>query len=792
MGREQEKGGGGDRKKGRAQAAAAPQDTNPSKDWPPGLIVMAKMGAYPWWPSRIASQEEVPSHMKQKNGNASRVAVVFLGSNDIGWVASSKIVLLSTSSVRTYSKRYHTQSYKDGMHAALEYLQRKRGATEAYGEGMIVKDARFTMGTEDQQEQNQKQKQRAKKSDQRLSGGYSDDVTVQCNGCKREWHFASLAIAPETYEKWFCDECIKNRLHIKKPRSVLAGVEGPHGSSGKGRKRKSTGDHAQAYKALAIMKNAGIDVEQGQDMPGSTVREKILGSNRRLLKSLKVRQKPSAAQGDASSAIDCFYCKEHFRQGGAGMFGSGKPLVCSVQGCGRAFHEMCLYGRIQSRQPWESNTWVCPTHSCCICEKGEGKATHNTAEDKLWMCVSCPQSFCESHLANGIGNSYTPMRQATIQGQQCRTCQAPSPRLRLAKILEGIWLKLVNSRLALPFLHPYLAGVTDGDADGATTDGATAKGLDMAEILLRIRKGEYQHVEHFRKDVLQIAEQARVIRNEVVQEAAETLTEMCLTALQKRHKDLESNGNSSTASRDESFTWQMHAVCKGVSDDGRFSYPCVGKRSLSAWQAYLEASEPLTRLDGNAIPAVELRTDSWKQGRTLRRKAAVQGAGASVAKAAAADDVGVQPHGATKGQGQSTGSSGNIGSSSSASLEFTLEDIQLAAKALSEMPRVSCAAHTETDSQACALYEVMEQQSALLRDALRNQAIMRSMWECMHESAVEEGAVTGEGVLRLGEAGVVEELKIANQSLRFRVKALEEQLRKRDGTGNGSASPKKD
>jgi hypothetical protein len=165
----------------------------------------------------------------------------------------------------------------------------------------------------------------------------------------------------------------------------------------------------------------------------------------------------------------------------------------------------------------------------------------------LWKCAECPVAYCPEHLPPGInygggangsssgsrpasasteedGRSSTQQTQQQRQQRLCGHCRTPSPRVQLAAILERSWARLATNYLALPFMRPFLHGVSGGGND----DGNGNALLDLVGIALRIRGLCYATAEEYLADLRSLQEQGRRLagageEGAPVREAMETL-----------------------------------------------------------------------------------------------------------------------------------------------------------------------------------------------------------------------------------------------------------------------------
>ncbi|CAM9102940.1 unnamed protein product, partial [Phaeothamnion confervicola] len=92
---------------------------------------------------------------------------------------------------------------------------------------------------------------------------------------------------------------------------------------------------------------------------------------------------------------------------------------------------------------------------------------------ELWKCAQCPVAYCPAHLPPTLSTAGRKARQ--VGSQICLHCRAPSPRVKIAEVLERTWSVIANNHLSLPFLRPFLPGVDDSMTSAlAASVGAAA------------------------------------------------------------------------------------------------------------------------------------------------------------------------------------------------------------------------------------------------------------------------------------------------------------------------------
>jgi hypothetical protein len=218
--------------------------------------------------------------------------------------------------------------------------------------------------------------------------------------------------------------------------------------------------------------------------------------------SSKNRSRDSAENNTNTSEDDiCNVCRE-----------GGKLILCDYPNCSRTYHQVCLMKKFPFSPEtidehgigagFPSDIWFCPAHSCVICQalelptSGPFKAHElpanllqmhasfaGLAQRQLRSCSTCPQSVCtecEQGISNlGIEQRGRGRRAASDRDavNMCTNCLAPTPLLKLGKLLERAVCRALRSRLSMLFCRPMLPiiGVSSGDSnDAAATEPRSA------------------------------------------------------------------------------------------------------------------------------------------------------------------------------------------------------------------------------------------------------------------------------------------------------------------------------
>ncbi|CAM9986040.1 unnamed protein product, partial [Ectocarpus sp. 8 AP-2014] len=98
---------------------------------------------------------------------------------------------------------------------------------------------------------------------------------------------------------------------------------------------------------------------------------------------------------------------------------------------------------------------------------GGGGGGGGAGSRRLWQCTWCSVAFCMKHLPPQLATAGRKARVA--DANQCVHCRSPSPRVKLAILLEGMCSRIANHHLAIPFLRPFMPGIASsfGDDDDA-------------------------------------------------------------------------------------------------------------------------------------------------------------------------------------------------------------------------------------------------------------------------------------------------------------------------------------
>ncbi|CAM9972915.1 unnamed protein product, partial [Laminaria digitata] len=222
----------------------------------------------------------------------------------------------------------------------------------------------------------------------------------------------------------------------------------------------------------------------------------------------------AGARWDAALPPPCFICQEDVTHWGANA-GNGEALECSYDGCDRVFHVTCVAHLLQDAAAQTlggcgaaPGTWECPLHRCARCGADEdgrqlgdctgassavarrssggggdgdcgggsggsgggggrrrggggggggGGRGGGQGAQRLWQCTWCSVAFCMKHLPPQLATAGRKARVA--DANQCVHCRSPSPRVKLALLLERVCSRVANHHLAIPFLRPFMPGI---------------------------------------------------------------------------------------------------------------------------------------------------------------------------------------------------------------------------------------------------------------------------------------------------------------------------------------------
>lgn len=250
----------------------------------------------------------------------------------------------------------------------------------------------------------------------------------------------------------------------------------------------------------------------------------------------------------------CFVCGE-----------GGKLILCDFPGCPRVYHHVCVLKTVPT-VPYEemgsnssslgnefglatndmNDAWFCPSHKCICCDVLDETAcplrsltlpislkcsiaTQDSSnfqlrkkviQKSLESCNSCPFSICHD-CDKDIAGRRSTLSSKRINGLKistCRLCISTKPVLQLAKILEKALVKMLKSRLSLPFLHPFLPGIIDNDNSdididmsesrkrtivsiSTSSNNHTSNPRDLVDILEAVRSLKYKSHDEFINDL---------------------------------------------------------------------------------------------------------------------------------------------------------------------------------------------------------------------------------------------------------------------------------------------------
>ncbi|KAL0076612.1 hypothetical protein F4703DRAFT_1884382 [Phycomyces blakesleeanus] len=99
------------------------QQVSPSTH-PPGKIVFAKLKGYPWWPARIANEQDVPQKVlvKKAKTKCPLWTVRFFGTKDYGFVGADNIKPFKNEDVEKdlSEKKFKSKDLEDAVRHALD------------------------------------------------------------------------------------------------------------------------------------------------------------------------------------------------------------------------------------------------------------------------------------------------------------------------------------------------------------------------------------------------------------------------------------------------------------------------------------------------------------------------------------------------------------------------------------------------------------------------------------------------------------------------------------------------
>ncbi|RHY21058.1 hypothetical protein DYB36_004837 [Aphanomyces astaci] len=325
---------------------------------------------------------------------------------------------------------------------------------------------------------------------------------IVCDGkdCEREYHMTCLK--PPLVEvpsgEWFCPLCNLSRVASAFKRTPT------NGSSFLQR-----GPSAVCPNEIPLPSPTVDESVQATPVAStSTRRDRKPTTDANLRRDSRGRGEEQPARPpptvDLASEERCFLC-------GLG----GELVVCEFPRCTKVYHQLCL-GAFPF--PTDEDTeWVCPRHSCVL--SGRKEPPVQTSTKSIWHCLHCPVAVDDTVLPSHPALSKISRREKTMV---CPHCNAPSPKVRLAKILERIWSVIATNRQGMPFCGPLLVGI-----DRPAEMDPHLLPLDLFQIIALVRNLRYSSEDAFVRDIHTVVETALVIlkdQSAPLVEAAKTMS----------------------------------------------------------------------------------------------------------------------------------------------------------------------------------------------------------------------------------------------------------------------------
>ncbi|RHY04455.1 hypothetical protein DYB25_010667 [Aphanomyces astaci] len=587
---------------------------------------------------------------------------------------------------------------------------------------------------------------------------------IVCDGkdCEREYHMTCLK--PPLVEvpsgEWFCPLCNLSRVASAFKRTPT------NGSSFLQR-----GPSAVCPNEIPLPSPTVDESVQATPVAStSTRRDRKPTTDAKLRRDSRGRGEEQPARPpptvDLASEERCFLC-------GLG----GELVVCEFPRCTKVYHQLCL-GAFPF--PTDEDTeWVCPRHSCVL--SGRKEPPVQTSTKSIWHCLHCPVAVDDTVLPSHPALSKISRREKTMV---CPHCNAPSPKVRLAKILERIWSVIATNRQGMPFCGPLLVGI-DRPAD---MDPHLLP-LDLFQIIALVRNLRYSSEDAFVRDIHTVVETALVIlkdQSAPLVEAAKTMSIVVREQMQYHQAQFQSiqtlmkhfyDGNANQKVDDPS-TWNI-AWRKECMPFGDKSYVHIEARSIDEWTSYVANATLYANLTPRAQPegiedrlprpdtppppplprmtkevsteAAPVATDHSAAPASIdQRKSLTLSDGIDVL--VALSDLGNQQQ--PRYQAPTTTTSSIAQSGEAAEPSIYREELGLT-------PSI------------CEMDAMFQQQASLLRKALSAHATLEHAWNISKQHML---GMRQDQVISIGEGRLAAELRMANNNLKARLRNKDQML----------------
>ena len=703
-------------------------------------------------------------------------------------------------------------------------------------------------------------------------------ISLLCDNCdKSETHLhclrKPLLLIP--MGNWYCDECCAllnlpfgtilddpNAVQSPEPGNENAFLEiKPKGKGGRPKGSGSSVGNVNGTKKGSKPSKVGgkssksMNIVNDDDNP--LLQHNLLKFNSYGYNSQEPLElnKQNVKEDDSVKEDDkCFVCGE-----------GGKLILCDFPNCPRVYHHVCVLKTVPTT-PYEeisianastlssqfgsaindmNDAWFCPSHKCICCdildetscpirsltlpltlqpsmvmqETDSLQTRKKIFQKSLEYCSTCPFSICHDCDKDIAGRRSTLSTRKVngIKISNCRLCQSARPTLKLAKALEKALVKMLKSRLSLPFLHPFLPGIIrDDDADFSISGGhkrniasisssssysGSNKPGDLIEILEAVRNLKYKSSDEFFNDIqyLRTILQQEIEKQNNVKNvneisplllAFDTLLGEAKLSIQKslRNADIDSEQTDDDPNRnvkqkgDEEDIGAEHSipqiensllrlwraeceknVFRGIKERNNDSHYRVIGRSIAEWEAYInEGIMPDTFYDGyddgmNGIFSRERNYESNIGSRMLARSWVNM---YGISSSDYINDI--------EAAGLMLGMTGSNSRETVTLMEDNYTDEQLA---WSKMRRITDENGRCDDSEVTNLandetlimldrLKDMSTKALHLENKLRN-SYMENMRNLLDVDTQQ---------IKLGEMSILKELKLSNDNLRWRLK----------------------
>lgn len=514
-------------------------------------IVWARMPGYPAWPARYCSapEEAALSKKKARSTKTFQSAVVFLGDCDRGWINDSSIDPFSSETFPKYftEKKSKDEDYGTAIAEAVRICI-AGGATFSEVVLKYTKD----MGHDVE----------IAHTDvcSVCRGTGASGVALICEDCsivETHCHCLPFPVLPadiKETDNWFCDTCCFKR-NIE-PGLLRPSPEEAARLATKKQRALERAEKSEQQEKKKRTEDMNATETNPDDMIIAEAEEEA-----------EVEEEQDAEPEEELIAIEaddkCLLCDL-----------GGKLVLCDFPKCPRVYHHACVLktfpqaidspkdaqGQDQGLLTSSEDAWYCPLHlcanpscralqltdcpatmlnmpsyvaasqhlrnKCATLGLGYGQshaqdigAVHQAA---LKCCSSCSFALCkpcENEIGQGAKlfrnkKTLTPHEPKSIE---CLNCNFKAPRIRLARLLEGAFMKIASSRLALPFFRPLLPVLEELEphiemrtsSDKNESSSAQTGIPDLLALQERIRHLEYGTISAFMRDLHSLRDTTR-------------------------------------------------------------------------------------------------------------------------------------------------------------------------------------------------------------------------------------------------------------------------------------------